>query len=44
MIILEIDHHTTVHAIDKIKQLISSDDEIKSIVDDLINQIQKAST
>ncbi len=38
------DHTTVMHAIDKIKQLISSDNEIKMIVDDLTNQIQKAST
>ncbi len=38
------DHTTVMHAIDKIKQLISSDEDIKSIVDNLIKQIQKAST
>tara|TARA_A100001015_G_C15033940_1_gene734853 strand:+ start:967 stop:2271 length:1305 start_codon:yes stop_codon:yes gene_type:complete len=38
------DHTTVMHAIDKIKQLISNDEEIKSIVDDLTKQIQKAST
>ena len=38
------DHTTVMHAIDKIKQLISSDNEIKYIVDDLTQQIQKSST
>ncbi len=38
------DHTTVMHAIDKIKQLISSDNEIKLIVDDLTLQIQKSST
>jgi chromosomal replication initiator protein len=38
------DHTTVMHAIDKIKQLITSDETIKSIVDDLTHQIQKAST
>tara|TARA_Y100001935_G_scaffold255305_1_gene267641 strand:+ start:2619 stop:3920 length:1302 start_codon:yes stop_codon:yes gene_type:complete len=38
------DHTTVMHAIDKIKQLITSDETVKSIVDDLTHQIQKAST
>lgn len=38
------DHTTVMHAIDKIKQLITCDESIKSIVDDLTHQIQKAST
>jgi chromosomal replication initiator protein len=38
------DHSTVMHAIDKIKSLITADSDVKSIVEDLSHQIQKKST
>ena len=38
------DHTTVMHAIDKVKHLISTDNDVKTIVDDLADQIQQQST
>ena len=44
-IILEIEiTRTVMHAIDKVKHLISTDNDVKTIVDDLADQIQQQST
>ena len=36
------DHTTVMHAIDKVKQLLLSDDDVKTIVDNLKQQIHKS--